>query len=266
MGVNSDEPGRAMDTGRVPDWRIYFAAQVSGVSGANPVGAQPGDIVVPITDTRTPEEGRVHFPVVSPYRLALGIAIRASADAKRTRKEVRFAVREKGAQSRGIELPTPPALFDYFEQCMIAATFSYQALETYANQVVEENLRGGSTLTVQRRQGPEAFDAATLQREVSTEEKVATVLPMLLNIAFDKSGKLWQQFTIMRRVRDSIIHLKAKDHYVRGSLDKETVFFRLLNNDPRSYPRTALGVMRLFAGGMRLSWLTHAEERLEAKN
>lgn len=252
-----------MEIRSLPDWRLHFAAEIGTVSGANPLGTQAGDLLLPVADTKTPEEGRVYIPVVSPYRLALSIAIRASTEARNVRRLVKFSPRQNGRPARGIEFPTTPQLFDFFEQCMIAATFSYQSLETYANIVIEEQLQDAATLTLERHKGPISLNAAALQREASTEEKIASVLPTLLSIPFDKRDKLWQKFTILRKVRDSIVHLKSHDHHVRGEVDKQTVFYRLLNNDPRLYPRTALEVMRLFSGGANLSWLAHAEQRLE---
>lgn len=258
-------PSESMHPNELPDWRVYFAARVSAVRGPDPLGAEPGDIVLPITETKTPEEGLVAFPVVSSFRLALSIAIRAAQEAKRLRKTVNFNPPVRGMKAKALEFRTAPALYDYFEQCMIAATFSYQALEAYSNEIIEQHLRDGKTLTLHRKKGTETFDAVSLQREVSTEEKVATVLPIMLSVAFQKSGPLWQHFTIIRRVRDSIIHLKSIDHYVRGEIDRETVFYRLLQNNPKVYPRTALRVMRHYSGGAELSWLRYAEDRLEAQ-
>lgn len=252
-----------MEPEQLPDWRIYFAAQVAKIEGHDPMGAKPGDLIVTITETKTSEDGLVAFPVVSPYRLALSIAIRASSDAKRLRKEVRFNQPPRGMKAKTIDFMTVTPLYDYFEQCMIAATFSYQALETYANHIIEQTLSNGRTMTLQRRKGPESYNAEALQREVSTEDKIATVLPDLLSLPLNKSSKLWQEFTILRRVRDAIIHLKSKDHYVGGSVDRETVFYRLLNNHPPRYPRATLHLMRHFSGGAELTWLDHAEERLK---
>jgi hypothetical protein len=254
-----------MEIHELPDWRIYFAAKVSDVTGPGSFGPKPGDIVLPMTETKIPDSGLVTFPVVSSYRLSLSIAIRASHEAKMLRKNVKFTGRIQGTKARAIDLSTAPFLYDYFERTMIAATFSYQALETYANETIEQQLRDGKTLLLQRRKGSEELDAESLQKDVSTEEKIATVVPMLRQLPLDKGGKMWQQFTILRRVRDSIIHLKSTDHYRPGETDRETVFYRLLKNDPRLYPRTSLAIMRHFSGGAELSWLKYAEERLEAK-
>lgn len=246
----------------LPDWRIYFGSRIEEVRGPNAMGAKAGDLIVPVTEMKIPDLGRVMVPVVSPYRLALSIAIRASHEAKRLRKEITFAPAPRGMKAKPLESASTPVLYDYFEQCMIAATFSFQALETYSNAVIEHALKDGKTLSLQRKAGTFAFDAESLQRDVSTDEKIVAVLPMLLGIPFSKSAKLWQQFTILKRVRDSTIHLKAKDRYVLGETDRETVFYRLLQNDPKLYARTALGIMGHFSGGAELTWLRFAEDRL----
>lgn len=88
-----------MEIKSLPDWRLHFAAEIGTVSGANPLGTQPGDFVLPVADTKTPEEGRVYIPVVSPYRLALSIAIRASTEARSVRKLVRFSASPERATS-----------------------------------------------------------------------------------------------------------------------------------------------------------------------
>ena len=249
-----------MDIEQVPDWRIYFAAEVDTVQGAH-----PGDVLIVLTHAKTADWGNVMFPKVSPYRLALSIAIRSSRKASALRKTLAFAPRPNARKVRDLELSGTSALCEFFEECMIAATFSYQALETYANQVIEEQLGEAGTFPLLRRGVEQMVGAAIVQREASTEEKIATVLPALVKRPFDKSGKLWQQFSILRQVRDKTIHLKTEDHRSAQPLDRDTIFYRLLNNRPRSYPETALGVMRHFIGSGELSWLEHAEAALAAK-
>jgi hypothetical protein len=254
-----------MKAHEVPDWRIYYAGRLASIQGPNPVGAKPGDLVIHLANTKTPEEGAVAVPVVSPYRLALNISIRSAKAAQVTRKAVVFSPKEKGAKDRVLDLKCMPILFDFFEQCMIAATFAYQAIETYANARIVEELPQGSTFALPRGTSTKDVDAAALQREASTSEKVATVLPHIAKIALSKSSALWQDFVILGQVRDATIHLKAKDHFVRGGkVDRETLFYRLLNNKPPRYPTTALSLMRHFSKGVELAWLDHAEALLKA--
>lgn len=247
----------------LPDWRVHVAAEIEAVNGLNPSGVQPGHIILRVTDTKVPDVGRVTIPLVSAFRLALSGAIRATDEARGTWKGVRFLPLSKGAKSKSIDFKTTSALFDYFEQATVAAILSYQAIETFANQAIEERMCEGQTLELTHRKALESFDLHRLQREVSTEEKVVTVLPMLVGVRFDKSEKLWQRFALLQRVRDAVIHLKTKDHHTRGSFDTDSVFYRLLNTDVRLYPRTALGVMRHFSVGEEQNWLLHAEERVE---
>lgn len=253
-----------MDIKQVPDWRLFVAAEVGDITPNNALRAQPGDIVVVLTTTKLRDEGQLAFPKVSPYRLALSIAIRSSREAATLRKELHFFARP-GSKMRDLDLKSLPTLYDYFEQCMIAATFSYQSLETYSNQVIEDNLPDGKTFVVHRKGEDRALDAASLQRDASTEEKVTTIVPQLIGKPLAKQSKLWQQFTILQRVRDSIIHLKTVDHRSAAELDRETVFYRLLNNTPSLYPKTAVEVMRHFVGPGELSWLQHAEQRIAAR-
>ena len=255
---------REMDIQQVPDWRLFVAAEIGDVTPNNALRAQPGNLVVLLTTTTLRDEGQLAFPKVSPYRLALSIAIKSSQEAATLRKGLNFTPR-KGSKMRDLDLKSLPSLYDYFEQCMIAATFSYQALETYSNQVIEDKLPDGKTFVVTRNGEQRALDAASLQRDASTEEKVATIMPDLVGKPLSKQSKLWQQFTILRRVRDSIIHLKTIDHRSAAELDRETVFYRLLNNTPAMYAKTAVEVMRHFVGPGELSWLAHAEQRITGK-
>ena len=133
-----------MEVKEVPDWRIYFAAKVGAINGPNIMGAKPGDLVIHLSPTRTPSEGAVMVPVPSPYRLALNIGIRAAHAARGTGKKLTFLPRKGGEKERVFDLKALPALFDYFEEAMVAATFSYQAIETYANARITEQVTDGA--------------------------------------------------------------------------------------------------------------------------
>ena len=249
-----------MNADEVPDWRIYFAARIANAGDESSDGSGAGVMVLHLARTKTREEGLIALPVVSPYRLALNISIEAAKRARAFRRALVFSPRKKGQQDRVLELSAMPSLFDYFEASMVAATFSYQALETYANARIEEDLSDGTTFELERRGQLVTFDVPRLQRDVSTREKVATVLPRLTGIGLPKRSKLWQAFVILDHVRDSTMHLKTENHFLRGgAIDRETLFFRLLNNPPLSFPRTALGLMKHFTNASPVAWLEHAE-------
>jgi hypothetical protein len=250
-----------MNADEVPDWRIHFAARVADAGTDASAESATGMMVMHLARTKTREEGLIALPVVSPYRLALSISIDAAKRARSLRGALVFSAREKGQRERVLELSSMPSLFDYFEASMVAATFAYQALETYSNARIEESLVDDATIELEHRGKLVTFDVPRLQRDVSTREKIATVLPRLSGVELAKRSKLWQDFAILDHVRDSTMHLKSANHFLRGgAVDRETLFYRLLNNPSTSYPRTALGIMRHFSSAPSVAWLEHAEE------
>ena len=142
---------------------------------------------------------------------------------------------------------------------MVAATFSYQALEAFANQLVAEGLTG--TMRLERRDGPVDWDAEQIERWVSTEEKLSNVLPTLTSRADPKGTKLWQQVVLLKDIRDATIHLKSQNQYVRGRPDDQTLYFQLLNANPEDFPRWAIAMIRHFHGPGE-GWLAGAEAQL----
>ncbi len=253
-----------MDPQRLPDWRIHRAVEVAADStlpGGETVKA--GDLAIVVAETMSSQHGPVMIPVVSPYSLALSIAIRASHAAQAIWRRVKFEHLPSTGKFKFIQQGNSPSLFDYFEQSMISATFSFQALEAFANQVMEDRLGGGQTYTVTRKKGPQTLDSASLQRELSTEEKLATVLPDLFKVISPKGKKIWQRFVGLKRVRDATVHLKTADHYVVGSVDKQTLFYQLLNHNAREFPRVSIDLMTYYNAGQQPTWLAYAQEQLE---
>ena len=52
-------------------------------------------------------------------------------------------------------------IYDYFEQCMIASTFSYQSLEAFSNWAISHHLKEG-TIKLQRKDKVVELTAAEL--------------------------------------------------------------------------------------------------------
>lgn len=137
---------------------------------------------------------------------------------------------------------------------MMAVTFSFQALEAFCNHTITNDLEGTFTLT--RKNEGRAFTAIELEREVSTEEKLSSVLPEILGVKSPKGGKVWQDFVTLKRARDSTTHLKSSDQYPDRNVDRETLFYQFLNNDPTDFPKAAIRMIVYFAETKRLPrWL-----------
>ena len=86
--------------------------------------------------------------------------------------------------------------------------------------------------------------ADEVERNVSTEEELATVLPDILGKASPKGRKEWQGFVKLKDARDATIHLKSHDQHPRaGKLDDSSLFYQFLNSDMRQYPCAAVAMI-----------------------
>jgi hypothetical protein len=256
-----------MDPTKLPDWRLHVAVEVASVTSRGPgPGPKAGNFVILMGQTRSSSEGHLLLPVVSPERLALHAAIKDVAVARGVWAKLAFKAYGDPSGPKQLEAHQWPLLFDFFEAALGAAVSSFQSLESYANRAIEEKLQPtNGTYNMTRKGGVEVVSWPDLQQRATTEVKYGEVLPSLFGTAIAKGRKPWQQFVELKRVRDAAMHLKTKDLRVPGgAVDRQTVFYQLLNHQPQAYVRTALAMMKYFQGGEVPSWMTHAESQLEA--
>ena len=213
--------------------------------------------------TKTARDGRVTIPIPGPYRLALSAATAAAHRATAIRKGVRFDPVADPSAGKNLDFKSIQTLFDYFEQAMVCAALSFQALEAFANISIDESLRDPKTVELEFRGQAVKWTSEEIQRQLSTEEKYSQALPTLTRIDLPKDRKLWASFKRLKRVRDSTVHLKSADFYVKGHLDRESLLHQLLDGDPRQMVRVAIDMMRHFTADADVPWLEHAEAQLK---
>ena len=146
---------------------------------------------------------------------------------------------------------------------MVAAVFSFQTIEAHCNQVIEATVKGPFVLP--RRNGSVSLSPDELERQASTDEKITTVLPKLLGVQSSKGKRVWEEYRRLKATRDSTVHLKSKDQYVRGKIDKESLYYRFLTTAPVSYPVAAVHVIHHFSGTAPPRWLTIVSGRPEMR-
>ncbi len=256
------------------DWRsrpaVIGTHQQSGLAPGSQ-GPEQKVLVVPINPVkkRGKKGGTITHREFYPVALSLDIAMKAADLAEAAFNAIDFHVRESTAgPERDVKFESHDALLDYLEQCMVAQTFSAQAIETLANEVIGDVLAGGKFIEVNTRSGLKRFTGAAIQRNCSTEEKVADVLPRLLPVApIDKSGRLWNDFKTLLDLRDDIIHLKSEsqrhDRQHGVVLDNSTLWHRLLNLNIHEQPRTAALVLHHFGQAVELepTWIPHVIDK-----
>lgn len=238
-----------MEDDGLGDWRIQAASRIrEDVPPAYPGGPshKAGDAIYLVTSTKNSKNEPVGFVTPSATAMALNIAMQASVEASRLGGKLIFSeVLTPEGKGKSIKAKDIRPLFDYFEKCMMAVTFSFQALEGFCNHTIANDLKG--TFTLPRKKELKAFTVIELEREVSTEEKLSTVLPGILGVQSPKGEKVWENFVKLKRARDSTIHLKSTDQYPPRDIDRDTLFYQFLNNDPTEFPKSAIRMIVYFA-------------------
>lgn len=220
-----------------------------------------GELVMVVTMTRDNTGNVVSFATPGPAALAINAAIRASREAARLRYALRFHSPSRGVVKSLVDGDLP-SLFDYFEQSMIAVTFSYQALEAFANQIITNAPEKEHQLM--RKTGVLTLSSDDVERVASTEEKLTHILPRLTAMPSPKGKAIWAKLKKLKAMRDSTVHLKSLDQYRRGGIDRGSLYYRFLNTDPREAPRLSIAIMKHFSSVAGQDWLDVANGKLSA--
>jgi len=252
------------------DWRIQAVSRLAIDLPAEFPGGPSHKAGTPVhqsTSIRNSENQLVGFVTPSATASALSIAMKASIQAKELYEKLVFDdVITPDGKGISVNFRNVGPLFDYFEYCMITVTFSFQALETFCNRTIADKVEG--TYNLQRRDGTKKTVAAIeLEREASTEEKLATVLPAILSMKTPKGKRVWQNFLKVKRARDSTIHLKSIDQYHHQYSTKDsgrdTLFYQFLNNEPTDFPKASIEMIKYFVSVKEIPrWLLHPLEFL----
>ena len=255
-----------MQDDNLGDWRIQAVSRLLRDVPAHYPGGPSHPAGTPVfqsTVVRDPRGGSNGFTTPSATALALNIAMKASIQANAIRATLAFTD-VVGPEGSGWSVSNDqvPALYDCFEQCLIAATFSFQAIEYYCNHIIARKLEG-KPYPLKRKKGIDTVSSDEVERIATTEEKTGVILPDLLAIASPKGKQVWGRFVDLKRVRDASVHLKSVDQYPhRGptyNIDDASVFAKFLFTDTKEYPKAAIATIRYFYPvGTPPSWLSEA--------
>ncbi len=149
-------------------------------------------------------------------------------------------------------------LFDGIEYYISSIIFSYTALESFANEIIPDNYE--YKIERQDKKCTEIYNKEQIERNLSLKIKIGDILPKILNIDFDKSGKLWNKYYLMEELRNDIIHMKSKDR--KGinpdnkNISYDHIWNRLINNNNlENFPKISLEIISLFLKDKKIRWL-----------
>lgn len=245
------------------DWRTSAAAQLATpLSAAYPGGPsfEVGDLILLSCSGVAGALGAVSFVAPSPVALALNIAYSASQQAEEIKQSFKYM---EAPSPSGVvrHITSTSALFDYFEKSMVAVFFSYQAIEAFCN---EEILRMSSdSIEVKARRGKESLTKREAERQLSSSEKLGSVLPKILDVATIKGNGLWDKFIELERIRDEVVHLKNQTvQDFNQPKDAEQTLLRLLAKDARFWPRATMEILNHFVRDPIPDWYMQLKNRV----
>ena len=155
-------------------------------------------------------------------------------------------------------------LFDFIEQSVIAATFSFQALEAYCNFVIHFELGDTGTHIFKTKGKPKALmGAEEIQQYGATMDKLKTIVPQLLKVKPPTKELFWPKLCDMKDARDALTHLKYRDQMGAADLaaaardsrtraDPDFVFYKLVSG---ALPRKGLLPIKGGACPKTIRWM-----------
>jgi hypothetical protein len=137
-------------------------------------------------------------------------------------------------------------VYDYLECIMTSVIFAYSSLEAFANEEIPEDL----IHEAQRRQSGilVAYQKNSVERHISLDEKLATILPKVKSKPSPKGLNVWTEFVTLRRFRDRLVHLKSLDraHSKADNLYPKSIWSELLTPKQPNFPLIAKNMMLHF--------------------
>jgi hypothetical protein len=238
------------------DWRLRAVTTLTQDLPATPLGApahKAGARVALSTTMRAPNGEIVGFVTPSAPAMALSLAMKSVDQAEAIRASLEFSD-SVSPEGRAKSIFQEGELVDFFEHCMVITVFSFQALESYCNQTIGDDMKEPIQLDRKRqRRGQELIlnTVADVERIATTEEKLAVVVPKLLGITSPRGKAVWGQFLMLKQARDATVHLKSVDQYPsrkeRGFVDETSLFYQFLYQDMSQYPKAAVSMIHYFA-------------------
>ena len=166
------------------DWRLYAVTRLAKDLPAAYPGGPSHKAGTPVYQTHLVQnkDGEyVSFLIPHATAMALNIAISASHQASELSKRIEYQeVQTPNGPGKSVTNEKSSELFDYFEQCMVSVTFSFQALEVFSNHTIFHELK--QPMKVERKNKLTELTPGEIERQVSTEEKLAVILPLIKKV------------------------------------------------------------------------------------
>jgi hypothetical protein len=245
------------------DWRLQ-AITTLGAPHRDATGREfaPGTPVV-LVNPMSFSGGMLWGPVASPPALLLSIASRLGAWADESIARLgKLGVNQRSNEWNIFEADEG-AFFDALEDLIGCVVFSHTAIEAFANSLIPDDF----TLEVERSDGRciEVYTKDQIERHVSLDTKLDRVLPEVCHVKSPKGRKIWEDYFVMRDLRNRLVHLKSSDlkkvDYQNKAELSEYLWSLLLTSGVSDFPGKARALMLHFYPTEAPRWLRKCPAR-----
>lgn len=205
------------------DWRLHAVARLAK-DWNNPWSGKTvpkGSRLTVSSIIQLTKKKRLTIPLPNASALLLNASANAFFAARLLREQSEI---DKTLHTE-ISFKSDKEAFDYLERMIEAIVLAFTALEAFVNESVPNEFiyarHDRSDIVL------EAVSKAKIERHISIDEKLTSVLPEVLNCQSPKGSRCWQSYKQLKDVRDRIIHMKTEDRKSSGP-DIETVWKAIL--------------------------------------
>ena len=105
-----------------------------------------------------------------------------------------------------------------------AIVLAFTALEAFVNETIPEDFIYVCDVKGEKEK---KFDKTSIERYIPIDEKLATILPKILNCKSPKTFHCWGNYKKLKTTRDRLIHMKTEDRNYSSS-KQDTVWKAVL--------------------------------------
>lgn len=153
-------------------------------------------------------------------------------------------------------------LFDFFQEFAAEVIFSFTAIESFANEMIPLEFRYDWMTSKATKLN---LNASEIERQVSLDEKLKSVLPLAHSLKSPAGTKVWENYRKIKNMRDRLIHLKYLDRKSSGP-EFQTIWGLMLAERDADFALSAYLVIGAYPSLVKESrWFKQAGELLNVK-
>lgn len=201
------------------DWRLHATARLAE------------DWVSPWSGQLVPKDSRITVSSVIqltknkqltiPLPNATALLLDSSANAFAAARVIRNSSNIDNHLLTQVSFHSDKDVFDYLERMIESIVLAFTALEAFVNESIPEDFvyvcHARSSIVL------EATKKSSIERHVTIDEKLTSVLPEVLKCSSPKGSSSWQGYRQLKKTRDRLIHMKTDDRKSSG-VEVETVW------------------------------------------